>query len=701
MTAFDSIAGSDEIEMTNRDPRYDILFEPVTIGPHTAKNRFYQVPHCTGMGWQRPRMLASMRGVKAEGGWGVVCTEYCSVHPSVDDLPYPTQSLWDKGDIKANRLMTDKVHEHGALAGVELWLGGSRSPNLFTREIPLDVVSLPNWNSDPVQSRKMDRKDIREVRRWHRNAALRARDAGFDIVYVYATHQYLLDNFMNRTLNTRTDEYGGSIENRVRLVREIIEDTKDAVGDTMAIAVRFSVDEPGGRHGEPVLGDKMAMFETLAELPDLWDINVDDYSLEMGVSRFVQEGSLENYVQHVKSKTSKPVVSVGRFTSPDAMASQIKRGVVDFIGAARPSISDPFLPSKIEQGRIDDIRECIGCNICYTGTHLGHPIRCTQNPAMGMEWRRGWHPERVPSINTDNNVLVIGAGPAGLEAALTAGKRGFTVALAEASHELGGRVRKESKLPGLNEWARVADYRVQQLSQMANVDIYLDSELSAEQVIEFGYQHVIVATGAHWRDNGIGRNNANPVFDSNKKGLISVNAVLDDKLPALPAASDVVIVDDDDYYMATVIALNMRRAGHRVTLVCSKGTAAHWSQYTEELFLVNRELIDEGVTILTNNYISQFADGKARFNCVFSDKETTLECDALIPVSSREPMEQLYTQLSDMQDKWASNGILSVQSAGDCGAPGIIAQAVHSGREVAMKLESDAIELDAREFLPS
>jgi dimethylamine/trimethylamine dehydrogenase len=137
----------------SRDPRYDILFEPVRIGPVTAKNRFYQVPHCTGLGWPRPRMLAALRGMKAEGGWGVVCTEFCSIHPASDNLPIPYASLWGDDDVKAHTLMTEAVHEHGALAGVELWFGGAGAANLYSREIAFDVASMPDIIGDPYQTR--------------------------------------------------------------------------------------------------------------------------------------------------------------------------------------------------------------------------------------------------------------------------------------------------------------------------------------------------------------------------------------------------------------------------------------------------------------------------------------------------------------------------------------------------------------------
>ena len=152
----------------------------------TAKNRFYQVPHASGTGCGMPETRAALREVKAEGGWGVVCTEYCSIHPASDDLPFPYTSLWDETDVKAHALMTEKVHTHDALAGVELWFGGARSANLFTREVPLGVDSIPNLAGNPYQSRAMDKADIRSLRKWHREAAVRAKSAGFDIVYVYA-----------------------------------------------------------------------------------------------------------------------------------------------------------------------------------------------------------------------------------------------------------------------------------------------------------------------------------------------------------------------------------------------------------------------------------------------------------------------------------------------------------------------------------
>jgi dimethylamine/trimethylamine dehydrogenase len=670
----------------NCDPRYKTLFEPVAIGPVTAKNRFYQVPHCTGMGWLRPHMVAGVRATKAEGGWGVVCTEYCSIHPASDDIPLPTHTLWDEHDIRAHRLMTEKVHEHGALAGVELWIGGSRTPNFLSREVPMDVASIPNWEGNPVQSRAMTKSDIAELRRWHRNAALRAKKAGFDIVYVYATHHYLLDNFLNPTLNTRTDEYGGSQDNRMRLVREIIEDTKEAVGDTCAVAVRFSVDDGGGPDGTPVHADRMEIFEALAEMPDLWDINIADYSLEMGVSRFVGEGALEAYMATVKSKTTKPVVTVGRFTSPDTMVSQVRRGIVDFIGAARPSIADPFLPKKIEEGRTEDIRECIGCNICYTGDSKHYPIRCTQNPTMGEEWRRGWHPENIAAKGSDDLILVVGAGPAGLEAARALGQRGYEVFVAEATRELGGRVTRESQLPGLSEWARVRDYRVGQLNKMPNVEIYRESEMSLADILEVGAGHVAIATGSKWRRDGYGITLTSAMDPLPLKDrTFTPDDIMAGNLPT----GSVLVFDDDGYYMASLMAEKLRKNGNEVYYVTPQSLVSQWSIYTDEQPRVHRRLAEIGVQIILNTGLAGFDGKNATLNCVYTEHERTVEVENLVLVTCRTPQDSLFHELFDAIENEVEGAPKSVARIGDAEAPSIIAAAVYAGHKYARELDCE------------
>ncbi|MEL6545560.1 MAG: NADH:flavin oxidoreductase, partial [Myxococcota bacterium] len=299
----------------SRDPRYDVLFEPVPIGPVTAKNRFYQVPHCNGMGHQAPKAHAAMRGMKAEGGWAVVSTEEVEIHPSGDITPYIEGRIWDERDIPYLRLMTDAVHAHGSLAAIELVHNGPSCANLNTRIPPIAPSAIPVFWNTPTQARAMNKRDIAEYRRWHREAALRAKAAGFDIIYVYAGHNLSLPmHFLSRRRNHRSDEYGGLLENRARLLKELLEETKEAVGDTCAVAIRFAVDELAGPDGLSADGEGRDVVELLAELPDLWDVNVADWVNDSQTARFAEEGYQEPYTAFVKRVTSKPVVGVGRFT---------------------------------------------------------------------------------------------------------------------------------------------------------------------------------------------------------------------------------------------------------------------------------------------------------------------------------------------------------------------------------------------------
>ena len=503
-----------------RDPRYDILFEPVKIGPVTAKNRFYQVPHCSGMGYTRPRTLHRARELNAEGGWAVVCTEYCSIHPSANDDPYPQCTLWDENDVKTLADMTERVHRHGALAGVELWYGG------------------------------------------------------------YSTGNHLV--------------------------------------------------------------------------------------------------------------TTKPVVGVGRFTSPDTMAGQIRRGVLDMIGAARPAIADPFLPRKIEEGRIDDIRECIGCNICIWSNGHAVPMRCTQNPTRGEEWRRGWHPEKIHNAHADESVLVVGGGPAGLEAARALGLRGYRVTLAEAGTELGGRVTRESGLPGLSEWARVRDYRISQIRNLPNVEVYLDSRLDAAQVLEFGFQHTCIATGAKWRADGRGRFRFDPIEGCPHERVIAPDAVMDGARVEGPIA----VYDDDHFYMGGLIAEKLRLEGLDVLLVTSASCLSPEAARTLEQDRIQTRALELGVDLLVSHRVTSFDGDNITVDCAYSGKESTRACRTLVPVTSREPNDDLYLELSSNEGRLRDAGILSLSRIGDCTAPGLIAQAVFAGHRFARELGANDIEVD-------
>ncbi len=524
--------------------------------------------------------------------------------------------------------------------------------------------------------------DLRDLRRWHRAAAIRAVNAGFDIVYVYAAHTYLLAQFLDPDLNDRTDDYGGSLDNRMRLMLEIIADSREAIGHKAALAIRIEVDDEE-RTGPAMEADRAEMFNRLAPLVDLFDVTIADYSQEMGVSRFIKEGSLEQRIAHVRKLTGKPVVSVGRFTSPEAMLSYVKRGIVDLVGAARPSIADPFLPAKIRDGRQDDIRECIGCNICYAMDGIGVPIRCTQNPAMGEEWRRGWHPERVPARHSDASVLVVGGGPAGLEAAMTLGKRGYRVMLAEAERELGGRIGFESRLPGLAEWARVRDYRVGQIGKLSNVEVFRESQLTAVDVRATGARHVLVATGSRWRTDGRGRTQHRAIPSLVDRRVIAPEVVLS---TSLPANSRIVVFDDDHYVTAAALAEHLALAGHQVTYVTTGGKVSEWTEFTAEQARGQRRLIELGVTIVTGTAVSALLPAGVQLTNIYGGAPTELAADLLVPVTSRQPNDGLYRELLADPAANAAVDIATISLIGDARAPGLIAHATHDGHRAAREL---------------
>ncbi len=679
-----------------RNPRYDILFQPVKIGPVTAPNRFYQVPHCTGMGMDLPDSLIRMREIKAEGGWGVVNTEYCSIHSSSEDSPYRQASLWDEGDVAVLAKQAEAVHRHGALAGVELWHGGVKSGNRSSRETAYSPAGGPQHSftypySYPIQTRAMDRQDIRDYLRWHAAAAKRAMQAGFDIVYCYAGHGYLAFQFISPRWNTRTDEYGGGIANRARLLRETIEVTRDAVGHKCAVAVRFAMDELMGEEGITHEHDGRAVVEMLAELPDLWDVNISYVENDSMSARFSSEGFQEPYVAAVKKLTSKPVVGVGRFTSPDVMASQVKRGVLDMIGAARPSIADPWLPRKIAEGREDDIRECIGCNICRAHNNIGAPIRCTQNPTMGEEHRRGWHPEIMTGArgHKDDTVLVIGAGPAGLECAMTLGKRGYRVMLAEKERELGGRVNKESKLPGLASWARVRDYRLGQIAKLPNIEVFRESEIAAGDVAAMDCRHVILATGAEWLRNGTGHTLRRPALAESVPALWTPADILAGKLPE----GHVVIYDDDQYYMANVIAEMLLQADRTVTFVTPGIEVGSWTVMTDEQVRIQGRLMAAGVTIHLARKLAGWDGAAARFVGIYDGSALSVSGDALMLVGARKPNDTLENELRALQVSAGLPGVETIRAIGDCYVPGAIYSAVYSGHRAAREF-GEAIDRD-------
>ncbi|MDR1646806.1 MAG: dimethylamine dehydrogenase, partial [Zoogloeaceae bacterium] len=280
-----------------RNPKYDILFEPIKIGPKVSPNRFFQSSHCCGLGSERPGAQALFRGTKTEGGWGVVFTEYCSIHPESDEFPYTSARLWDEGDVRNLGAMCDEIHKHGGLSGVQLWYGGVHSPSLESREVPRAPSSLPSnlMPARTIYASEMDEDDIEAVIQMYVLAAKRAQDAGFDLLEVTAGDSTLPVQFLERRYNKRTDKYGGSLENRTRFYIEVMTALKRACGDTSAITTRYEIDTLQGPHGIQATDEGIRALELLHKegVVDLYSVKIGDYEEwgeDAGSSRFRKSG---------------------------------------------------------------------------------------------------------------------------------------------------------------------------------------------------------------------------------------------------------------------------------------------------------------------------------------------------------------------------------------------------------------------------
>lgn len=683
-----------------RDPRHDILFEPVQLGPKTMPNRFYQAPHCTSFGVELPGAQAHHRGVKAEGGWGAVSTEFCSVHPSSDSRPLVSARLWDEDDVRRLSAMTELAHQHGALAGVELWHGGCVAGNLETRLPARSVSQLTDESLYSTSCYELDKAGIREIQGHYVAAAKRARAAGFDIVNLEGAEcGAITQHFLMAKFNRRTDEYGGSFENRARFWLETIEQVKEAVGDTLAVTARLCVDTLNDSpRGIRAAQEGYRFIELADHLVDFWDLQAGGWVAaewagdDAVPSRFAGEFSHREYIEAARGATQKPVAAVGRFTSPDTMAEAVRSGVIDLIGAARPTISDPFLPRKIEEGRYDEIRECIGCNVCAARFPQGVPIICTQNPTVGEEYRRGWHPERIPpASNREKNVLVLGAGPAGMECAMVLGKRGMErVHLVDERKLLGGNLRQVASYPNLAEWGRVIDYRQIQLEKLPNVAVVLKRRLSCAEVLDYGADIVIVATGARWRSDGM-----NGPTQQTIPGAELPHVYTPEQVTELGGAIDgerVVVYDADGYFTGVGMIELLVRQGKQVTAVTPFPNLAQYMFFTGEAFRVNRSLRAAGVEALPSHVLSEIAPGVATGQNVWAPadaKPLSWEADAVVLVTQREPLDALYHELLADPDALARERIEAVYRIGDCVAPRMIADCIFDGHRLAREIDSE------------
>ncbi|MCZ3386656.1 MAG: FAD-dependent oxidoreductase [Actinomycetia bacterium] len=666
------------------DPRHAVLFEPLRVGPKTLPNRFYQVPHASGFGSSRPLTHAAFRGIKAEGGWGGVNVDYAPVSSDADETPAVASDCWDQEGMTALGLVVEAIHAHGSLAGIELNHGGAYAPNGESRHARIAPSQIGSFSLRGSLAKEMTLHDIRRVQKDFVRAAQRARDVGFDIVYLYGAHGYLVTQFLSPITNRRSDEYGGSLRNRARFQIETLQMMREAVGEDCAIATRVSAD--GGDELKGIEIDEMLEVISLVDPHvDLFDVNVGGWPQDSGTSRYFPEGSQQPWTSRVREATAKPIVGVGRFTNPDVMAAIVRSGKLDLIGAARPAIADPFLPTKIREGRLDEIRECTGSNLCILREETFNQVGCLQNATAGEEYRRGWHPEIfVRPADPSPAILVIGGGPAGMECAMVLGRRGYeAVHLVEQDPELGGKLKWTRKLPTLGDWGRVVDHRVIGLAKLKNVEVVLGRRLSTADVLNYGADLIVVATGSHWVTDGSQPGMLEPI--AGYESALTPEQIMAGKRPPM---GRVVVYDTDHYYVGPGIAELLAGEGYETHLVSTAPIISPVSDETLEGDMLRRHLRKLGVIFHTNVNVLGFDKTDVWGETEYGE-EWNLAADGVVLVTQQVSEDSLFRDLTSNVEALTAAGISAVYCTGDAQAPQMPSEAVFAGHRLAREIDTE------------
>ena len=674
------------------DPNHEILFEPVRIGPKTLRNRFYQVPHCSGFGTEKPWTQAAHRGVKAEGGWAAVCTEYAPFSPESDEAPLIAARFWDEDDMRALRLMTDAAHEHGALAGLELYHGRRAH-----REQP-DEASLRRRRASSRATSNRTWSPRRWSSRTSRGCSAsgrRARSAGgtADSTSSTCTAPTRTCRCSSSRPSTTSGPTGTEepLKDRARFWLETLDAVRDAVGADCAIATRIAVDAlgPAGIHVEEALE-----FVNLADdLVDLWDVNVGSiayWSKDSGTSRYFAEGYQLEWTGGIRQATAKPIVGVGRLTSPDRMASIVRSGVWDLVGAARPSIADPFLPQEDRGGPHRRDPRVHGFE------RLHHEGRRVRTPRLHPErdGRRGTPPRVAPGALRASVQRREGRPRRGCRAprvwsarSRSAGAGSRPCTWSRPSDDIGGRMRWVRRLPTLGDWGRIVDHRKVMLSKLRNVEVITGRRLSAEDVRDYGAQLVVVATGSHWSGEGLQSSTHEPIEGASASlpHVLTPEQVMEGKRPP---GGRVVVYDAEGYFVGPGIAELLANEGLEVHLVTSLEVVSPISDLTLEGPMLRQHLHEQGVTAHRGVTVLAVEPGRVSGEDEF-EEPWSLEADGIVLVTQQVSDDALYRELVGDPAGLAASGIEAVYRIGDCVAPRMISEAIFDGHRLAREIDGD------------
>ena len=474
---------------------YPHIFEPFTVRRMTMKNRIMMTPMGTNFGEQTGEMSflhINYYELRAKGGTGLLMVENASVF-SPQGSNGTTQLRIDQDNyIPRLFLLCEKVHKHGACIGVQINHAGASAISSRIGMQPVSSSDVPSKEGGEVP-RPLEKEEIYEIVKKYGEAAKRAQTAGFDCVEIHCGHSYLISQFLSPVMNKRTDEFGGSPENRARFAKLVIEEVRRQVGPFFPIFVRISADEfvEGGN----TLEDTLDYLQYFQEEVDVFDVSAGlNQSIQFQIdANYLPDGWRSYMAKAVKEKYGKPCITMGNIRDPKVAEDILARGDADLIGMGRGLIADPDWCNKVELGHEDDLRKCISCNVGCAGHRIGlnQPVRCTVNPAVttGEEYKKR-------KVNKPCNVVVIGGGTAGLEAACTAAEVGCTTFLIEKEKELGGLSVKISQIPDKVRLADFPKYMIRRASKLRNLFIFKGTEATVDLVKSLNPDIIVNSTGS-------------------------------------------------------------------------------------------------------------------------------------------------------------------------------------------------------------